>query len=91
MGPLGLLSSHPGVSYIFSGADASPEGGDASLWGIVSGSSHNGSTLGSSPSPWTVAMGDMFMKIDGKLKVYCSYVIHRGFDVFSSTENHFGG
>ncbi|KAF8520152.1 hypothetical protein BU17DRAFT_47038 [Hysterangium stoloniferum] len=67
MGPLGLLSPHPG------GADA--EGGDASLWGIVSGNPHNGNTLGNSPSLWTAAMGEMFVKIDGKFKESCSYKI----------------
>ena len=67
MGPLGLLSPHPGVSYLFSGIDASPEGGDASLWGIVGGNNSTGVMLG---TPWTASMGEMFMKIDGKLKVH---------------------
>lgn len=66
MGPLGLLSPHPGVSYLFSGIDAAPEGGDASLWGIVGGNNSNGGMLG---TPWTPPMGEMFMKIDGKFKV----------------------
>jgi hypothetical protein len=67
MGPLGLLSPHPGVSYLFSGIDASLEGGDSSLWGIVGGSNHNGVML---VTPWTAAMGEIFMKIDGKFKVF---------------------
>ncbi|TCD62393.1 hypothetical protein EIP91_006947 [Steccherinum ochraceum] len=36
MGPLGLLSPHPGVSYLFTGADAAPTNeGEGSLWGIA--------------------------------------------------------
>ncbi|CCM05032.1 uncharacterized protein FIBRA_07232 [Fibroporia radiculosa] len=36
MGPLGLLSPHPGVSYLFTGAEAAPmHEGEASLWGIA--------------------------------------------------------
>lgn len=38
MGPLGLLSPHPGVSYLFHGAEAGTGStceGDASLWGIA--------------------------------------------------------
>ena len=66
MGPLGLLSPHPGVSYLFSGMDASLDGGDASLWGIVGGSNYNGMMVG---IPWTASMGEMFIKIDGKFKV----------------------
>ncbi|KAF8509561.1 hypothetical protein JB92DRAFT_2814152 [Gautieria morchelliformis] len=72
MGPLGLLSPHPGVSYLFSGIDAAPEGGDASLWGIVGGNNHNGGMLG---TPWTPPMGEMFMKIDGKFKKIISALL----------------
>ena len=38
MGPLGLLSPHPGVSYLFSGAEAAAGDGENSLWGIAHGS-----------------------------------------------------
>lgn len=69
MGPLGMLSPHPGVSYVFSGTDGQAEI-DPTLWGIVFGSSTN-TVLGNPQTPWTVPMGDMFMKIDGKLKVGC--------------------
>ncbi|KAF8590461.1 hypothetical protein K439DRAFT_1627743 [Ramaria rubella] len=75
MGPLGLLSPHPGVSYLFSGADAAPEGGDASLWGIVGGNNYNTGLAVSPPPPWTIAMGEMFMKIDGKLKKVISALL----------------
>lgn len=67
MGPLGLLSPHPGVSYLFSGIDAAPEGGDASLWSIVGGNNPNGGMVG---TQWTTAMGEIFIKIDGKFKVF---------------------
>ena len=38
MGPLGLLAPHPGVSYLFSGAEALPKDDvkdEGSLWGIA--------------------------------------------------------
>ena len=82
MGPLGLLSPHPGVSYLFSGAealskdDAKDEG---SLWGIAHAHSSQGAgypgTAGgmSSPPPsWTPALADMVLKVDGKFKVRSS-------------------
>ena len=72
MGPLGLLSPHPGVSYLFSGADAAPtHDGDSSLWGIVNagGSSVYGGALGSPPPSWTSALGDAVKQIDNRLKV----------------------
>ena len=68
MGPLGLLSPHPGVSYLFSGIDAAPESGDASLWGIVGGNNYGGA-FGNPPPPWTGGMGETFLKIDSKFKV----------------------
>ena len=37
LGPLGLLSPHPGVSYLFSGADAAPMADGDGLWGIAQG------------------------------------------------------
>jgi hypothetical protein len=78
MGPLGLLSPHPGVSYLFSNADGQgPEGGEGSLWGIAnptpSGSTTGtiifGGSLGSPPPSWTHTLGEMVLKIDGKFKV----------------------
>lgn len=70
MGPLGPLSPHPGVSYIFSGSESTPEGLDASLWSIAAGNSQAaGGMLGNPSTPWTPIMGEMFVKIDGKLKV----------------------
>lgn len=69
MGPLGPLSPHPGVSYVFSGNETNLDGMDASLWSIATGSLHGNTTLGSPPPPWTPVMGEMFIKIDSKLKV----------------------
>ncbi|KAI0345078.1 hypothetical protein BDW22DRAFT_1325573 [Trametopsis cervina] len=74
MGPLGLLSPHPGVSYLFTGADAAPTtDSESSLWGIananVSGASAlYGGALGSPPPSWTTALGDAVRQIDNKLK-----------------------
>ena len=53
MGPLGLLSPHPGVSYLFSGAEATPANeGDNTLWGIANATGASalyGGALGSPP------------------------------------------
>ena len=76
MGPLGLLSPHPGVSYLFQGGEMlGQRDGDGSLWGIVNGSL-GGSQIGNGPgglaSPpptWTPALGVMIEKVDGKFKV----------------------
>lgn len=98
MGPLGLLSPHPGVSYLFSGDSNTqqhhsnpnlllppppPENEmSGSLWGIANASVGSGAGGGpngpfmygnalSSPpaSGWTAGLGEMVLKIDGKLKV----------------------
>ena len=81
MGPLGLLSPHPGVSYLFSGAEAAAGDGENSLWGIAHGSllgggagggggaSIYGSGPGSPPPSWTSTLGDTVRQIDHKLKV----------------------
>lgn len=81
MGPLGLLSPHPGVSYLFTGADGLPQSdGEGSLWGIAhasvgsnssgpAGSFMYGGALGSPPPSWTPALGEMVLKVDGKFKV----------------------
>ncbi|OCH85224.1 hypothetical protein OBBRIDRAFT_821607, partial [Obba rivulosa] len=68
-GPLGLLSPHPGVSYLFSGADTPTQEGDGSLWGIANanGGAFAGA-LSSPPPSWNAALGDMVRQIDGKLK-----------------------
>ncbi|KAI8999053.1 hypothetical protein BD414DRAFT_533850 [Trametes punicea] len=80
MGPLGLLSPHPGVSYLFSGMDAAPANeGDNSLWGIANAtmmgpggasgpSSIYGGGPGSPPPSWTSTLGDTVRQIDNKLK-----------------------
>ncbi|KAI0747603.1 hypothetical protein C8Q80DRAFT_1167608 [Daedaleopsis nitida] len=78
MGPLGLLSPHPGVSYLFSGAEsASVTESDGSLWGIAHatmlGSAGGGSSIynggpGSPPPSWTSSLGDTVRQIDNKLK-----------------------
>ncbi|KAJ3489913.1 hypothetical protein NLI96_g1802 [Meripilus lineatus] len=73
MGPLGLLSPHPGVSYLFTGAEAAPTNdSESSLWGIahataIAGSNYGGG-LGSPPPSWNSALGDAIRQIDGRLK-----------------------
>ena len=74
MGPLGVLSPHPGVSYLFHGNDSNHSSeGEGSLWGIANGThltnGVSGGALMSPPAVWTPALGDMVLKIDGKLKV----------------------
>jgi len=71
LGPLGLLSPHPGVSYLFAGADAAPVGDGDGLWGVALGSSvpGPGGPLASPPPSWTPALGEMMLKVDGKFKV----------------------
>lgn len=74
MGPLGLLSPHPGVSYLFTGAEAAPTNdSESSLWGIahangMTGSNYGGG-LGSPPPSWSTTLGDAIRQIDGRLKV----------------------
>jgi len=71
MGPLGLLSPHPGVSYLFSGTDAaSSHDGDSSLWGIAhaNGIAGYSGSLGSPPPSWNTAMSDTIRQIDSRLK-----------------------
>ncbi|KAF9466276.1 hypothetical protein BDZ94DRAFT_208396 [Collybia nuda] len=114
MGPLGLLSPHPGVSYLFSGDSSTPgpnsnahhnpnqhsnpnlhqpyyannqagtsslEEMSSSLWGIAnpsgggSGSVMYGGALGSPPAAWTASLGEMVVKIDGKLKKITSTLL----------------
>ncbi|KAI0329877.1 hypothetical protein GY45DRAFT_1324489 [Cubamyces sp. BRFM 1775] len=84
MGPLGLLSPHPGVSYLFSGMDtAQSNEGDNSLWGIANASMMGpggtngpnaiyGGGPGSPPPSWTSTLGDTVRQIDNKLKVRAS-------------------
>ena len=75
MGPLGLLSPHPGVSYLFSGAEAASLGdGEGSLWSIANaqgpaGAVVYGGALGSPPPNWNSGLGDTVKAIDSKLKV----------------------
>lgn len=75
MGPLGLLSPHPGVSYLFSGAEAaSLTDGEGSLWSIANaqgpaGAVVYGGALGSPPPNWNSGLGDTVKAIDSKLKV----------------------
>jgi hypothetical protein len=71
MGPLGLISPHPGVSYLFEGGEGGEVGG--SLWTIANAGVGGGymSTIGmtSPPGGWTPALGEMILKVDGKFKV----------------------
>ena len=91
MGPLGLLSPQPGVSYLFSGdqmqkfgsSTGNPISGvpnqnqnpgpdvetmNGSLWSIANASNVPHGMVNVPPS-WTNALGEMVLKIDGKLKV----------------------
>lgn len=72
MGPLGLLSPHPGVSYLFSGAETGPvNDSESSLWGIAHGGANSiySGGPGSPPPSWTSTLGDTVRQIDNKLKV----------------------
>ncbi|KIJ23959.1 hypothetical protein M422DRAFT_217358 [Sphaerobolus stellatus SS14] len=71
MGPLGTLSPHPGVTFLFSG----DEGIDPSLLSIAMGNSPSGYMLGNTSTQWTPTMGEMFMKIDSKLKKITSLLL----------------
>lgn len=78
MGPLGLLAPHPGVSYLFSGADSNVkqmDDGDSSLWGIANVHGGYGGALGSPPPSWTPGMGDMLLKVDAKFKKITSALL----------------
>ena len=90
MGPLGLLSPQPGVSYLFSGDQMQKNAGNpipgvpnqnqqsnpgsdmetmsGSLWSIANASNVPHGMVNVPPS-WTNALGEMVLKIDGKLKV----------------------
>jgi hypothetical protein len=73
MGPLGLLSPHPGVSYLFSGSSATQTESEACLWGIANATVGGGAgnfTFGSGPAAnWTPALAELVLKVDGKFKV----------------------
>lgn len=74
MGPLGLLSPHPGVSYLFTGADATPANdGEGSLWGIAhanpSTSQVYGGGLGSPPPQINHTIADAVRQLDSRLRV----------------------
>ncbi|KZT11584.1 uncharacterized protein LAESUDRAFT_720831 [Laetiporus sulphureus 93-53] len=83
MGPLGLLSPHPGVSYLFAGTETAPQHeGENSLWGIAHASGPGtpavlggggatamyGGALGSPPPSWSSGLGDAVKQIDNKLR-----------------------
>lgn len=57
LGPLGLLSPHPGVSYLFSGADAAPVGDGDGLWGIAHGGIGPGPGVAAAATPGAGGMG----------------------------------
>ncbi|KAG9225924.1 hypothetical protein CCMSSC00406_0006454 [Pleurotus cornucopiae] len=76
MGPLGLLSPHPGVSYLFPPENQSVAD-DGSLWGIANanpgtggqaGAFMYGGGLSSPPAGWSQSLSDTILKIDGKFK-----------------------
>ncbi|KAH8100215.1 hypothetical protein BXZ70DRAFT_893519 [Cristinia sonorae] len=73
MGPLGLLSPHPGVSYLFTGADAAPvTDTEGSLWGIAhanpSSSQLYGGGMGSPPPQINSTVSDAVRQLDSRLK-----------------------
>jgi hypothetical protein len=79
LGPLGPLSPHPGVSYLFDrgasawddapGASAGASGPDSSLWAIAHAGAPANVPLGGAGSVWSPVLGELVLKIDGKLKV----------------------
>jgi hypothetical protein len=80
LGPLGAQTALPGVSYVFEpdglGLGGGPGAPDNSLWAIAYAGAGAGASPFSgagfapgAPPPWTPALGEMVMKIDGKLKV----------------------
>jgi len=99
MGPLGLLSPQPGVSYLFSGDQkqkigpnmgnslhglpSSPGPGlldietmTGSLWSIANVSNVPHGMVNITPSTsWTNTLGEMVLKIDGKLKKITSTLL----------------
>jgi len=79
MGPLGLLSPYPGVSYLFTGDAVNPNflnndpysenytgGMSNSLWNIAN---PGGGPLGSLNNSWSASLGETVLKVDGKMKV----------------------
>jgi len=68
MGPLGMITPYPGISYLFSGEETVRDD-EESLLGIVFGSA-GAATFGglSSPTSWNPLWADMVNKIDSKLK-----------------------
>ncbi|TDL27637.1 hypothetical protein BD410DRAFT_782770 [Rickenella mellea] len=83
MGPLGLLSPHPGVSYLFQGQDAAPSAdSEGSLWGIANGAVNvapgygfTGSGMMSPPPQWVPALGEAVIKVDTKFKKIISTLL----------------
>ena len=95
MGPLGLLSPHPGVSYLFTGTDTAPTNdGESTLWGIANAAGASAiyaGALGSPPPSWNSALGDSVRQIDGKLKVRVSctcLTYSRGADILHQLETY---
>ncbi|KAL1744210.1 hypothetical protein HDZ31DRAFT_39215 [Schizophyllum fasciatum] len=74
MGPLGLLSPHPGVSYLFPEGSGIDEAG--TLYNIAHAGVGAGYTLGSPPpTTGTQGLADSVSKIDGKLKKIISTLL----------------
>lgn len=86
MGPLGLLSPHPGVSYLFPPENQSVAD-DGSLWGIANANAGTGGQAGafmyggglsSPPAGWSQSLSDTILKIDGKFKVSDRSIVQGG-------------
>ncbi|KAI0059032.1 hypothetical protein BV25DRAFT_1829335 [Artomyces pyxidatus] len=80
------LAPHPGVSYLFQGGGGGPLAtGSGDLWsvaiGVGAGSGMSGG-MGSPPPSWTPALGEMVLKVDGKIKKIIS-VLLKDLDAFA--------
>lgn len=92
-GPLGLLSPHPGVSYLFTGSEPyvhTPLENESSLWGIANANTTAGS-MGSPPPNWTLTYGEMVLKVDGKFKVHMTRFSMRSFWLIGTSRRKSSG
>jgi hypothetical protein len=89
MGPLGMITPYPGISYLFSG-DETARDGEESLLGIALGTG-GAATFGghTSPSSWNPLWADMVNKIDTKLKVCIISHAFLTHELMGQTENHY--
>ena len=87
MGPLGLITPYPGISYLFAG-DETARDGDGSLLGIAYGGGAGSMYTGlGSPPFWNPSWAEMVNKIDSKFKV-SSFPLEIGHGLSLNSENH---